>query len=358
MQKGMENLQKTIIITSFILGLIICLAGLAYKYFFLVPAKVEAVHKPTPVPATGFYNKLKAGQSINILALGDSDFLNSNFSQLENMLETDFNLPANTSAIPAYKGTVWSNLMTFYKYQQTQSIKPDLILYFIGTNDPLELSLEQFKGIQEAVLRATGQAYPEAEIILSQPSDIDPAYAEALKNLAQHYNIPLVPLPKESEAASLASAILDTINNRLNMKIPPNKISQTKALQDTHKYEAWQRQETFSESYLMEKANVPETVPRMVGEKYGAFVESELTGAVVGVIFKCVPDGGLARVYIDKNRYQIIDTYSPEPRMRYLLINDDLEPGKHKVKMLALGLSKYPSEGKRIIWYGFDATGT
>lgn len=378
MKKGVEKVQKWIIIGALLLGIAICAAGLIYKGLSgptgdITPAagnQVKNTESATPLPPdinTNLYSKLRYGKPVNIVIFGDETVRSEGEltsekkwdHQLKKLLETNYKSQVTISTFTTYKGTSWSSLMSLNKYLQHKSPRPDLIVFCFGVNDQRELSLDQFKTIYEAALQTVGQGYPDTETLLVQQPNLAQEYVEAFTLLSSHYGLNIIDASGVAEADyhPYAQKTFELLKDKTDSFSKPISLTKVQPLNNVNKYLYWQRIEEHGQSHLMETASVNDGFPRLLSNKNGAFVESTFQGTSVGAIIKCVPDGGMARLYIDGKKYGLIDTYAPESMMRYVLIADDLQPGEHKVKLIVLNQKKEPSTGTRVIWYGFDSTG-
>ncbi|ABO51498.1 hypothetical protein Dred_2995 [Desulforamulus reducens MI-1] len=359
MQKNFEQIQKIIIASALSLGLLVSMGGIGYKYLFAKEqtftqsGKAVQVTQPASFQPETIYSKFQLKQPVNVLVLGDQGILSGDYLNKEiNKVEETFKSQVKLTTLTNNSGTPWSTLMIFNKFQASQSEQPDLILLYPGTENQQEVKESPSEGLYEAILQTAGKALPKAEIIMLQGTNLQPAIKQIQTALAKHYNLPLW------EPDSSKSTLLELLKQRSTAEFTGNKITAVNPVADIDQYLSWQQIQKPSSAYLMDKPNVKENLPVLVGSQSGAYVESNFTGKAVGVLVKCVPDGGMARIYVDNTKYNIIDTYSPEPCMKYFLVADNLPPGEHRVRLIVLGQSKYPSNGKRIIWYGFDATGS
>lgn len=371
MRTGIEVMQKWIIIGAIALGVLICATGFTYKFLFkndTVPAKLSinqaksAMNNPAPAfKLQGLYTKLRLGTPVNMLILGD-DASNSWSKLLPEKLEKQFHSKVDFNIFNLYKGTAWSGLISLNKYIKSSNAQPDLILLSFGLNDKQELNDEQHKAIYEAIIRTARQSYPLAEILMVQQLSLSPDIKTIQNQLADYYGLPLVDISDTQEKDKTgpnfsADKIIGLLNGRMEGRPEPKQTEQLKPLSDIKQYSSWRRVEDFSAAQFMDKANVPDAAPRLVSSRAGARMESTFTGSAVGVMLKCVPDGGLVKLYVDGKACGIIDTYAPEPVMKTVLLADNLAPGEHTVKLYVLGKKNYQSQGTRVIWYGYDVTG-
>lgn len=351
MGRSFEQIQKIIIVSAFTLGLLISVGGVSYKYLLAKEHPAVTAQNSSDIATTSIsdnlYGKLQLRQPISIAVLGDSRLVPKEQQKLVNKLATEFSCKVSLFSLAGLDDSSWSTLMTLNNFISTKREEPDLILLYPNVTDQPETGTEQSLAIYEAILQTAGKAFPRAEVILVQGADLP----EVMQDLTKHYNLPLV-------RAESGLDLINLLKRRSEAGITENKIDDVKPISDLEKYLTWQRIYEASLTHLMDKPKVKGDLPVLVGSQNGAYVESSFTGSAVGVLVKCVPDGGMARVYVDNNRYDLIDTYAPEPVMRYFLVADDLAPVEHRVRLYVLGQGKYPSSGTRVVWYGFDATGS
>jgi len=78
-------------------------------------------------------------------------------------------------------------------------------------------------------------------------------------------------------------------------------------------------------------------VPVLIGEKPGASLELQFTGQVIGFAVLSGPDAGIVKYTIDGKAYPELDLYTQWSHSLhlpwYLLLGDDLAPGKHLLKL-------------------------
>ena len=354
-----ESIQKWIIITAVALGIIISTGGLAYRHLFAN----QPTNHPSPVKTTtsqasltysnNFYAKIKSSQPVNILFLGEDNSRNQRFlDEFTKDLDVKFSSKSSVSMFTTLIGTSWSNLMALHRVQQTQ--QPDLVLLCSGANDEKTLSPEQYKALFEATIQTLGQKYPHAEIMLMQEPSLNAVTVEIHRKLARHYNLPLLALEDPNKPATAQDAPIEVIQEKLKTNATTAQIANKEPLWDIVKYQNWQQLQTYTEIYDMEESQDAANPHTLVGSKEGALVESIFNGRGIGVSVQCGPDGGVARVYLDGQKHNSINTYSPEPGVQHILLADNLEPGEHRIKVIVLGYGKHPSTGSKIVLEGFD----
>lgn len=371
MRTGIEEMQKWIIIGAIALGALICATGLTYKFLFkndTVPVKSSITQAKSASNNTApagkqqdLYTKLRLGTPVNMLVLAD-DTSNTWASLLPGKLEEQFHAKVSSNILTSYQGTAWSGLISLNKYVKTGTAQPDLILLSFGLNDQQALNIEQHKAIYETIIRTTRQSYPQAEILMIQAPSLSPDFKNVQTQLANYYGLPMADISDNQEKNQPGpnpdtGKIIGLLNGRMENRSEPKKTDQLKPLSDIKQYSSWRRVEDFTTAQLMDQANVSDGAPVLVSNKAGAWMESKFTGSAVGVMLKCVPDGGLVKLYVDRKACGIIDTYAPEPVMKTVLLADHLAPGEHTVQLYVLGQKNYRSQGTRIIWYGYDVTG-
>ncbi|GAB6179479.1 hypothetical protein JCM14036_07980 [Desulfotomaculum defluvii] len=348
MRRSFEQIQKIIIISALTLGLLISVGGVSYKYLLAKEPNAITTQNMTSTAVSGnLYSKLQLRQPINVVVFSDQQRVSKEqLDQLAQELATELGCKVFLASPVSWDNSGWSTLMTLNNFIASEPEVPDLILLYPSTGDQQEIKVKESQSIYEAILQTTGKAFPRAEILVQGHN-----LPGALQELVQHYSLPVL-----EDDSSLA--LIDLLKKRAASGFTGNNITNIKPLSEIEKYLSWQRIYKASLTHLMDKPNVNGSLPVLVGSQNGAFVESIFAGNTIGVLVKCVPDGGMARVYVDNEGYEIINTYAPEPVMKYFLVADALASGEHRVRLTSLGQGKYPSTGTRIIWHGFDTTGS
>lgn len=98
-------------------------------------------------------------------------------------------------------------------------------------------------------------------------------------------------------------------------------------------------------------------VPMLVGESAGSSLDFEFKGRAVGIAIISGPDAGKITYTIDGKKPQTLDTYTPWSNQLhlpwYLMLNDELPAGKHKLHLTISTDKNEKSEGNalRIVYF-------
>lgn len=220
MHMNRERIQKWIIIAATVLGLVISLAGLTYRYIFANETTIKT-SSTNMSNTTNLYDKLKLGQPVNILFLGEGNSRNRLFlDQLKKEFESEFSLKPNLTILSTLSG------------KTTQTQQPDLVLICSGENDEKELSPEQYKTRYEATIQELGKEYPNTELMLVQEPSLTDITVEIHRKLANHYNLSILTLNNTAKGATITESPIDVIKERLNTNPSPAQIENKVPLWD------------------------------------------------------------------------------------------------------------------------------
>lgn len=90
-------------------------------------------------------------------------------------------------------------------------------------------------------------------------------------------------------------------------------------------------------------------VPMLVSQEPGSSFEFSFTGNAVGIVVAAGPDAGMIRVTIDNGKDEVIDLFTQWSRSLhlpwYIVLDDDLDLGKHKVHVEMLDTRNQKSVG-------------
>lgn len=363
-RKNHRDVYKVVNMSLFIVvGIVIMIAGFIYYKQETQSIESASQTSTTVVPtqqSLNVYEKLKKGQPIRYLIIGDSiaDGTGAEsqdgawYDQLNKMIKEKYNLSAFDYKITRGGTTVFHS---WYEYENAKDInKSDIDMVFVcdGQNDKGYMTVDQYGGMYENLIRQLKKDMPNADILPIIESSIrdNETFPNEVNKLSQYYNLTPVDTRKTFNDSGIpynqltkdgvhpndkghmlyAQAIFNQITDNMNQnrkietsdKQPITLFSQKNTIQMVQKFDTING---FTED--------PDNAGYLIGSVKGNILETSFEGDFLGLDLLYNSDGGSANVYIDGNLIEKINENLPFKRDMKILVSSGLQYGKHTVKL-------------------------
>ncbi|MEN8904755.1 MAG: SGNH/GDSL hydrolase family protein [Clostridiales bacterium] len=337
------------------------------------------------------YNKLTENNQINILVIGDnigksygsSSKKNQWVNKFSQYLTKTYKANVKTKYITSLNSTAFSSLVD-YSIENTPT-KTDLAIICLGSNDINQYSAEQFSIFYENLIRKIKLENPNSEIITVLENSLEYSskdsakisqYVNIIKNLSMHYKTILLDaitvfnssdidpkelltqnsiFPNDLGYLQYYNTIIDLFKNRLQ-ELKTNKLILNTYNPDSQSF--FSKKNTYNDFKLIKepvfKKGFDEIQTKAlskihIDEVPGNYIEFDINKSNL-VSISCISNNkaGIINIYINNQLLKEIDLYSPLESKNHILITDNIQTTKTKIK-IEISKDKNPaSEGTKI----------
>jgi hypothetical protein len=295
----------------------------------IVPA-IEPIKDPT------LSQKLRAGEDISVLIVGDSiakgegasESSTKWFHRLTGSIEDLYGSKATIDTLTEENADVFKG---WHTYSQAQEKSYDLILVVYGQEEVTEWdNPNEFAYFYEGLLRKIMMDNPKAEIMAVVENALDNKRANMIKQLADHYNLSYADtrLAFDQSSLELEDLTMDGIlPNDAGYALYSDQIFRMIRTftygnkMNDHQVDAF----LFEQAETLENVVVNSNIELINGE-----VSLNFSGSLLALSFQAGESFGIADVYLDGKYIQSIDTYSEQSGdEKTVLISASLAEGTH-----------------------------
>jgi lysophospholipase L1-like esterase len=317
---------------------------------------------------------LKENNNIKLLVIGDSigqsDGSTSEkkkwYNQFGNYLTKTYNVNISTELLTTPISTIFSGWADYFINKTPNT---DMAFICFGQNDQYVHDINQFSSIYESLIRTIKSKNPNAEIVLILESPLMDSknlaqvsqYTNVIKNLSTKYNTPVLDTISAFKISKKKYTDLTT-----NDKVTPNDsgydiysktlINLFKERNDEIKRNDLvlkpfdkRSEELFSTAKKYSTFNLITEPTLKIGfdskelfedksffmeKRPGKIIEYDLENSnIISISLVSDSESGFIKIYNDNVLLKEIDLYSPVKIRQHLLITDQLDLKKHKIKI-------------------------
>lgn len=232
-----KNSRKRVIVS----GVIVSVLSFSCVWYFQsksalasnreIYKSLEITNKAEEVKTVTAYDKLIDGEDINILILGDENYLGDVIlkEDITSFIENTYNSKVKLTNLSEDNATIYEQLN---KYINIKNREFDLVFLCFENNDEKEISEINFSGIYESILRDLKYNNTSVDIIpiVKHESLISDAYYQSINGLATYYGLDLAKVNedvvknniegegiedfRESYCKNLTNIIENNVNNK------------------------------------------------------------------------------------------------------------------------------------------------
>jgi hypothetical protein len=340
-------------ITLFVIGLAVVLV-LGPKYhkeklqtILTNSSLVEANEEELP-EHPNFYQKLKFGQPIHMLIIGEELARGEGVTNEEQKWYSLF----SSSITELYESEVQIDFFskddldifqTKVNYQLEQKDAYDLIFLMLEEDEEAKIN-EQFPYLYESLVRKVVADYPKAEIITVIDHDMKEETAKYIREIASHYVISAVDAKQSINQSNMPIEELTTDGHLLNEK--GNELFSGQLFNVIRTYAYGNKSINYAvKDHLYEESQRFDNLkltPLVLGENG---VSLGFTGSLVGFTYETGRDHGIVDIYMDGEYLESFDTYAEEEQVRHYLIDGHLESEEHAITFQPSILENEKAEG-------------
>jgi len=335
--------------------------------------QAATIKSPNTKTDNSFYDKVSEKQEISILVLGDAIGESSGvkeeskwYNSINKWINSEYGAKSNIKLFTSPKGNVFAGLSDF---NFADNKKYDLVFICFGENDLKDMTLAQYSGVYEALVRNIKTNNNKCEVINIIESSIksDKTFPEALKKISNYYNLQFVDtrdvfsksqipynnlssngiLPNEKGYELYSSAIEDLLKSNITNKRTVDYEAKTVLYPAALQFS----KTTFVDKEI-EKSGFEKQGTLISASIKGSSISYTFSGTMVAISFETGLDYGKLNITLDSKLLKKVDCYSEVSGKKILLMYNDVQPGQHKIKVQVSQEINPKSKGNKISLYG------
>lgn len=322
---------------------------------------------------SSFYDKVSKKQEVSILVLGDAiaessgvEEENKWYNSLNKWIYSEYGVKGNIKLTTSPLGNVFTG---WGDYNSAESKKYDLVFICYGENDLKDMTLTQYSGTYEALVRSIKTNNSKCEVIniIESSIKVDKTFPEAVKKISSYYDLQLVDarevfnkskisynnlssngvLPNQKGYELYASAIEDLIKSNLTNKRVVGYEAKTVLSPSAIQFQKC----TFIDKEI-QKSGFEKQGSLISAGKKGSSISYTVNGSIVGVSFETGVEFGKFIITLDNKILKQVDCYSIVSGKKQLLMYSDVQAGQHQVRIQVSQEINPKSKGNKISLYG------
>ncbi|HEY5561918.1 MAG TPA: SGNH/GDSL hydrolase family protein [Clostridiaceae bacterium] len=316
------------------------------------------------------YEKLNSKESISILIIGDfiaeSDGVEDKNKwnvKLSNNIESLYEVKPTIKLLTLPKGNA---LTSWSKYMDLEALnKYDLVFLCYGENDITDLTIDQFQGLYENIIRRINTNNPLADIvpIIESSIQLNKTVPAAIINISKNYGLSFLDMGAAYKASNVPyntlsidgilpnSAGCDIYANII-MKLIKANVASKKVISSTLKDPLYASSKEFDSYKLIttfeENTGFTKNNELWTSDLKASALTTKFTGSLIGATVQFGPDCGKLSVLIDNKLIKEFDCYSPVVMEKQILIAQNLAGDQHTIKLSPARIKAPKSTGFKI----------
>lgn len=342
-----KNSRKRVIVS----GVIVSVLSFSCVWYFQsksalasnreIYKSLEITNKAEEVKTVTAYDKLIDGEDINILILGDENYLGDVIlkEDITSFIENTYNSKVKLTNLSEDNATIYEQLN---KYINIKNREFDLVFLCFENNDEKEISEINFSGIYESILRDLKYNNTSVDIIpiVKHESLISDVYYQSINGLATYYGLDLAKVNEDVVKNNIEGEGIEDFRESYckNLtNIIENNVNNKKEISTQYK-DAYYGVTTLFEPYKVtlkgeKKKGFSVSQNKVKSSSKNDYIRYKVDGNIIGLGYETSKNGGIIEIYVNRILYRRIDTKSDNEDLKYILISSNLS-GANEIKVV------------------------
>jgi lysophospholipase L1-like esterase len=311
-----------------------------------------------------FYTRLSNNDYVNVVIIGDSIGAGSGakadkkwFVSFQKTLEEKYGTTVMIDNRSIGGDTSFGQFIKYKQYHQNSDTVYDLAVIVLGQNDQGSYDVANFSTLYESIVRKLKEENPAIEIVTVTESSLsknEVKFSGTIEEISKHYDLLNVDIRKGFAASGIlydklapdqvhpndigqqiyTEQLMEVINQNKNRRLSTETLP-TPLNENSEAASNIQVVDIQADGVIDQNVGFERNGSKLISSKKGSFLVGSFYGSYLGLSLDGGLDGGVLEVYVDDRLISEVQTYLyVDYAQSYNFITSELNPGKHKIKLV------------------------